>query len=170
MNPEGSEALFVQKERGMFSLSGKSLITILRAVLEKGYAFRFKLKGSSMLPFLKEGDSITVYPLKEIPPQRGIIAAFVHPDKGKLAVHRVIDKKGSCFVLKGDNNRSDDGMVPIDKILGCLGKVERNGKRVSFGMGPEKHVIAFLSRKNIISFISRLIRELLLSKKSARIR
>ena len=133
------------------SLSGPTLVELLRAVLGKGAPFRFRARGSSMSPSIRDGDVVTVSSLSGISPCPGDVVAFAHPGSGKLVVHRVVGKNKNSYLIKGDSVSEVDGFIPEASILGYVGKVERDGKRVFFGLGPEKLLIAFLTRGGLLS-------------------
>ena len=113
------------------ALSGEGMIELLRAVMAKGVPFRFRLKGDSMLPFLKDGDVATIYPLISAMPKYGEIVAFIQPGIGKLSIHRVIWVDDHSVITKGDNNPFNDGYIQKENILGKLTSIERNGKTAS---------------------------------------
>ena len=125
------------KKGSELQLSGSDLIELLRAVLDKGAPFRFRAKGFSMSPFIKDDDIITVSPLTDDSIRSGDIVAFIRPEMKKLIIHRVIGKKGEYFHIKGDNIPDTDELIPETNILGRLTRVERNGKEILFGLGPE---------------------------------
>jgi hypothetical protein len=52
--------------------------------------------------------------------------------------------------MRGDNSLQADGFFPKTSILGRVERVERNGKRVYLGLGPERFLIAFLTRTNLL--------------------
>ena len=145
-----------------FSLAGPDLIELLRAVLDKEALFRFRAKGFSMSPFIKDDDVVTVSPLWGDSPRIGDVVALVSPHAERLLIHRVLGKKGDHYLIKGDHAPEPDGMVPRINILGRVTRVERNGKGVLLGLGPERVIIAFLTRKgfifNLLLPIWRLIR------------
>lgn len=148
--------LFIKKG-GEASLSGEALIELLQAVLDKGLPFRFQAKGSSMIPFIGDGDVITVAPLSRSSPRNGDVIAFADPWSGKLVVHRVIKKQGNLFLTQGDNVPQADGSIPRASVLGRVIKVERKGKNVVFGLGSGRMLIAFLiRRKLLIPLVSRV--------------
>jgi len=132
------------------SLSGQALLELLQAVLGRGLPFRFRAKGASMFPFIRDGDIITVSPLSGSVPCIGDVLAFAHPETGKLLVHRIVGVKGNFFLPKGDNTLDTDGFVPKEGILGCVTNVERDGKVRLLGFGPERLLIACLSRIGIL--------------------
>jgi hypothetical protein len=132
------------------SLSGPALVQLLRAVLGKGVPVRFRAKGFSMSPFIKNKDVVTLSPLKDASPSVGDVIALVPQGTDKLCVHRVVGKKGDLWVTKGDNSSEADESVPIEGILGFATKVERDGKEVFLGLGPERFLIAFLGGRGLL--------------------
>lgn len=131
-------------------LSGAALVQLLRAVLGKGAPVRFRAKGFSMSPFIKNEDVVTLSPLKDASPSVGDVIAFVPHGTDKLCVHRVVGKKGDSWVTKGDNSSEADESVPIESILGFATRVERDGKEVFLGLGLERFLIAFLGGRGLL--------------------
>jgi len=146
---EAKPAFSVLKGRDL-SLSGPALVQLLRAVLGKGLPARFRAKGFSMSPFIKNEDVVTLSPLKEAFPGVGDVIAFVLQGTDKLCVHRVVGQKGNFYATKGDNSTEGDAAVPKENVLGFVTKVERHGKEVFLGLGPERFLIAFLGRRGLL--------------------
>ncbi|MFH2219772.1 MAG: S24/S26 family peptidase [Pseudomonadota bacterium] len=142
------------------SLPGPAFVDLLQTVLEKGMRFRFQASGFSMSPFIKNGDVVTVYPLAECSPVIGDVVAFIRQNAGKLVVHRLVREKNGSYLIHGDNTPGSDGLVGKSNILGCVKQVERNGKKVLMGLGPEKYLIAFLSRAGVLPPLLALMRRL----------
>ncbi|HEX7501987.1 MAG TPA: signal peptidase I [Acidobacteriota bacterium] len=109
------------------SLSAPVVMELIEAVHEKGASFRFQAKGYSMTPAIRDGDVITVSPLKDAMPRRGDVVAFRHPDRPQLLVHRVLHAREKKYYIKGDNTPEGDGWVPAENILGLISNVERLG-------------------------------------------
>jgi hypothetical protein len=147
LKPRIHNPAFVTDQDTEISLSGTALVELMTAVLEKGRPFRFLAKGFSMVPFIKDGDVITVAPFLGRKPRIGEAVAFINPKGRNLAVHRIIGKRDSMCILQGDNVPERDGMVPSNMILGYVQRVERQGRTVNLGMGPERRLIAYLNRK-----------------------
>jgi hypothetical protein len=139
-----------KRKKDELSLSGPAFIELLRAVLGKGVPFRFQARGFSMSPFIKDGDLVTVSPLLGSSPGLGDVVAFIQPGTRRLAIHRIIGKKGSSFFIKGDNTYQIDGLIPETNILGYVTRVERDGKKVSLGLGLERFFIALLARRGLL--------------------
>jgi hypothetical protein len=131
-------------------VSGEALAALIRAVLEKGRAFRFRARGLSMSPFIKDGDVVTVSSPGPYRPRAGEIAAFVHPGTGKVRVHRIVGIGESGYSLKGDNALETDGVVPADHILGLVTRIERNGRAVRPGKGLAGAALARALRSGLI--------------------
>ena len=150
MKSESPISACFSKVEGEFSFSGPVLLELIRAVFEKDLPFRFRANGFSMSPFIKDGDVVTVSPLLDVTPRLGDVVAFIRPEAKKLVIHRVLGKKGDACIINGDNNFAIDGLIPKANILGCVKTVERDGRRVNLGLGPERRLIAFLARTKLL--------------------
>jgi len=144
---KGSTALGPQSRYE--SIQTSLFFSLLQDLIRKGIPARFTAKGVSMSPFIKDGDVITVTPLEGAPPGFGDVVAFFHPGTRKLAVHRVVGKEGDFYFLRGDNSSVADGLIPRNSILGKVARVERKGKKISWGLGPERFLIAFFNGKGL---------------------
>ena len=135
---------------GVLSLSGPALQEFLRAVLARGSSFRFKARGFSMHPFIRDGDVVTVSPGGDGKPRLGEVAAFCHPETLNLIVHRVLARRPGGYLLRGDNAPEEDGLIPPAFVLGRVTRVERRGRRLRLGQGPERRVLALLARYDLL--------------------
>ncbi len=135
------------------TLSGSGLSTLMTACLEKGAGFRFRARGSSMTPFIRDGDILTVSGAPDIRPQVGDVAAVINPATGTVIVHRIVREKGTAFCIKGDNCRHADGFFDKSTVTGVIVKAERHGRPVRFGLGPEKRMAALLSRTGLLTYL-----------------
>ena len=109
-------------------LDGRDLAALLEVVGLRGADFRFTARGGSMHPSIRSGDRVTVSPLSGTPPSKGEVAAFRHPDSGRLLVHRVFKTGGGGIQTRGDNLRIPDPPVAEESVLGVVTAVERNGR------------------------------------------
>jgi hypothetical protein len=135
---------------GVLALSGPALREFLRAVLDRGVPFRFSARGMSMDPFIRDGDVITIVPLGARALKTGEVIACCHPGDGHLVVHRAVASEQVGVVLKGDANDAVDGVVARDDVLGVVSAVRRGDRRVVIGTGPERLLLAGLSRKGLM--------------------
>jgi hypothetical protein len=135
---------------GIFSLSGDGLKELVRETGEKGASLRFKARGSSMSPFIKDGDVITISPLVPGELKCGAVCACAHPETHMLVVHRIVRVTPRGLWFRGDSAPYPDGCVSVEDVLGVLTHVERGGRRVHLGNGPERALLAALSRAGLL--------------------
>lgn len=133
------------------SFSSPALIELIESVLSKGASFRFQVKGFSMVPFIRDNDVVTISAICNSSIGFGQPVAFINPCSGKLTIHRVIGKNNNAYLVKGDSIFKIDGFVPRENILGVITGIDRKGRRVKFGLGPERFIIGLLSRLKIVS-------------------
>lgn len=144
-------AFLAKKAEEIHSSGPDEFVELLRSALNKGALFRFRAKGFSMSPFLRDDDVITVSPLWHRILRVGDVVAFVSPRTRRLMVHRVVAKRGNSYSIRGDHAPVSDGLIPSVHILGRVTRVEREGKRVFVGFGPERFLIAFAARMGLFS-------------------
>jgi signal peptidase I len=157
---QGIKAELTPIKSDELSLKGTTMALLLQSILKKGFPARFRLRGSSMLPFLKDGDLITIVPLENKSLLKGDILAFINSKDGRLTVHRMIRKKDNYFIFKGDHNSKKDDLVSRDQLLGYVNNIQRKGKSIIFGLDYGKRLLALLSQLNVISHASRSLKKI----------
>ncbi len=136
---------------------------LVKDILSRGAECRFQAKGHSMSPFIKDGDIVTISPLTHSSPGLGDVVAFNPPGNEMLMIHRVVEKRNNDYYVRGDNLLEMDGLVQAKDILGYVNKVERDGKNVRVGLGPERFLIAFLNRRGLLFPLLSPIRKIISS-------
>jgi hypothetical protein len=136
---------------GDLILSGAALTLFFEAILARGIPFRFRARGLSMHPFIKDGDVVTISPIEEGQPGLGVVVAFLHPENRNLTLHRIVGTQPGGYLVRGDNAVQSDGLVSPARILGFVSQVERDGKVVKLGFGPERRLIGWLSRHSLLN-------------------
>lgn len=111
----------------VLEISGEQLEELLAAVLSRGRPLRFRARGFSMGPLIRDQDAITISPLVGRVPGTGDIIACRHPQGRRPIVHRVRAVKAGGLLVQGDSAPLPDGLVPPDDVLGLLALVERDG-------------------------------------------
>ena len=148
---KGNAPLTQSTELMTHHLPGSEVLPeLVKEVLSKGAECRLQVKGYSMSPFIKDGDMITISPVFGSLPRLGDVIAFIHPKTDKLIIHRVVRKIGDACLVKGENALEPDGLIERNHMIGIITRVERKGKKVFFGLGPERFLIAMLTRKNLL--------------------
>ncbi|MBI4966378.1 MAG: S24/S26 family peptidase [Desulfomonile tiedjei] len=140
------------RENDELLLSAAEFAGLVQAVLAKDRAFRFCARGTSMTPFIRDGDIVTIAPMAGLAPRMGEVVAFCRwkkKDSG-LVIHRIVGCGSSGFAVQGDGNACTQEFVASEEVLGRVVKVERAGRAVRFGLGPERRLLAWLSRGRLI--------------------
>jgi signal peptidase len=140
------------REGETLTLPNAAIVELMEAVLEKGGVFRLHARGTSMIPFLRDGDVLTVAPFGNRPPLLGEVVAFSDPasKRSPLVVHRIVGRHKTGFVVQGDGNGCAPEIVSPENIVGMLVKAERDGRPLQLGLGPERGLIAWLSRTRLL--------------------
>ncbi len=132
------------------SAPGAGQSDLLRALIEQGLPVLMRVHGLSMMPSIRDDDVVTIVPLAGRDPSVGDVVAFTLPAGGKLALHRVISREETGWLLRGDNRGESDGLVAREYILGSVARVERRGRDVAFGTGIARTGVAWASRRGVL--------------------
>jgi signal peptidase I len=102
-------------------------------ILALGKSLRFRARGYSMHPLVRDGDLLTIEPVDVRSLQRGDLVFFRNP-QGEVVVHRMVRRTGQgdslSFEVKGDGLPAPDGLVPGKEIFGRVTSIERDGVRM----------------------------------------
>lgn len=104
---------------------------LAREALASGRSFTFTARGASMRPYLRDGDVVTLAPLR----RRPRLGEVVLLDVGPLGlVHRVVGlAPGGRVCVKGDALPVIDGWFDVSAILASAVEVRRGGRPVRVG-------------------------------------
>jgi len=107
--------IWMNKHRAIIQL----LPDLAGKLLQEGRTVRVKVTGTSMYPFLRDGNLVTVEPVSADRIMRGMVVVARVPDA--YVVHRVIgiNREGSA-ILKGDFYRKIDSPVAPRQIIGIV--------------------------------------------------
>lgn len=111
-----------------------NLAELSAEILRRDSIVRFRARGGSMHPFIKDGDIVEVAPTTAPSIAAGDVVLFsVSP--GLVFAHRVIKKQYRdtelVFLIKGDAKPQPDHEVYSRQVLGKVIAIERNGRRIS---------------------------------------
>jgi len=101
---------------------------------------RFRVRGCSMRPFLRDGDCVEIQrqPMQDL--RRGEIATFERA--GAIIVHRVIGRQvqgAACAVItKGDAFPDADAPVQPNELLGRVVAIIRSGRRIAMDTAAQR--------------------------------
>ncbi len=98
-------------------------------ILQGDRRLRFKAHGSSMRPFIRDGDLVEVQRIAACELERGDVA-LCRLEDGRLVVHRVIWAGPQEVLVQGDAFARPDGLVAHHAVLGQVMVVWRQGKPI----------------------------------------
>jgi signal peptidase I len=107
---------------------------LARELLQKGITLRFRARGASMSPSVRDGDVLHVRAVQpeEFAPGDLVLCTV---GAGKLVAHRVLSRAGEggalALLVKGDRVPVPDGMVALHDVLGKVHAQERRESLVS---------------------------------------
>jgi len=109
------------------------IAVVWNSVLKNADEFRITVKGTSMLPVLKENDEVIIKKISLQRLRKGDIIAYRQHETHIL--HRFLYNKKDLYILKGDNNKFKDKPIQGNSILGKVIFRIRNGKKTNFTSG-----------------------------------
>jgi signal peptidase len=113
------------------NLKQAELSSISNEVLVRGGLFCFKAHGSSMYPFIRDGDILTIQPVEIETLAIGDVA-FYRSTWDRVIAHRVVEKKfknGQCVLtMRGDSGLNTNELVQADHVLGRVMSIQRGEK------------------------------------------
>jgi len=135
----------------MLNLKKEDFASIAHGVLGRGRALRFKAKGGSMSPYIRNGDVVEVVPVKGKINLGDVV--LYRSYYGNPVVHRVIQRRKESIITKGDSLPSSDQPVLSTQVLGRVVSVEKNGWRMRLDTPPGRLLNILLATISPFSFL-----------------
>ena len=122
----------------MLNLEREDFTSIAQEVLGRGRILRFKAKGESMSPSIRDGDILEITPVNGEEIRAGNII-FYHVGKKRMVAHRVtkriIENDKLIFLTRGDSNIGEEEKVHPEQIMGRVKAIERKERRIRIDYG-----------------------------------
>ncbi|MCI0920749.1 S24/S26 family peptidase [Sphingobacterium rhinopitheci] len=118
-----------QKVTNAIKLSNDILLGSVVELIKNGKHVKINISGSSMQPFLFDGDAILLTNISFSTIKLGDIILAKY--NGAYVLHRVIRKKNSCVFIAGDNNLSQIEKIEAINILAIAVKLFRSNRVIS---------------------------------------
>lgn len=152
----------MESHETLFRIVTCDFIEIAEDILGRGERFRFRANGSSMFPFIKDGDSVTITTCGESVSTGDVV--LLKTATGRLLLHRIVRKLEFGVVTMGDALLSDDGVTLYRDILGKAERVSGNG--YNFHLTPPfsyfvGKIIAFVKGLYRFPFMVKIIKKVL---------
>ena len=100
----------------------------VKKVLEEKKTVRIRVRGNSMLPFIRHNDCVILaYPAPGKIRRGSIVVAYT--DELGYVMHRIVEKKGEQLILLGDGNVNQFEHTDCGRVIAVVTQYER-GKRI----------------------------------------
>jgi len=126
------------------NVTPKDFADLSQEVLKRGQRLRFQVKGDSMFPAVRDGDTLDVEPLTSQRVRKDDIVFYKSP-RGMMVAHRavrVFDAGGALRVVaRGDANTGEAEEVDAREVLGRVVAVERRGRALRLDRGWRRYPV-----------------------------
>lgn len=101
----------------------------VEAEVAEGHSVRFRLKGQSMFPLLRnERDEVVLYPCKENELQPMDVVLFRY--QGRHVLHRILRREGERLYLQGDGSYVAKEECMVADVVGKVHEIIRPSGKV----------------------------------------
>lgn len=111
----------------------RDLAALAAEVLGQGGHFSFTARGTSMLPFIRTGDTLIVAPVDATALQPGDVILF-QPDANRVVAHRVVQREIEGehvhYKLRGDASAGPAECVLPEQVLGRVLRIVRGSRTI----------------------------------------
>ena len=108
----------------MKTLSNDIFFAQVESEIAAGRSVRFKVKGNSMYPLLRNGiDEVTLSPICKEPAKMDIV---LFKYRGKHILHRIIDIKDGVYIIQGDGIYSSYETCVREDIIGVVTAIHKH--------------------------------------------
>lgn len=98
---------------------------VIISAIERGQSIRMTVSGSSMTPFIYNGDEVEIVPLKSVIKKGDIV--LTKSSGGYYVIHRIIKIKKDLFYLRGDAQDYTEKFYDYKNIIGKVSISVHNG-------------------------------------------
>lgn len=94
-----------------------------------GHPVRFRLKGNSMFPTLRNGlDEVMLYPCRpeELKPMDVVLFRY----RGRHLLHRILRNEGDCLLIQGDGSYVAKEVCKTSDVVGKVQEVIRPSGKI----------------------------------------
>lgn len=100
---------------------------MLQKVLSEGGTFPFYPRGSSMLPWIREGkDRVLLAPLPDELKKNQIV--LYKRKNGAYVLHRIVKIQGDTYTMRGDHQYVNEPGISREQMLGVVSRICREDR------------------------------------------
>lgn len=117
----------------MKTIPNDTFFACVEAELAEGRPVRFRLKGNSMFPLLRNGKDVVVLrkcPAESLQPMDVVLFRY----RGKHVLHRIIRREGERLLIQGDGSIVAKEECTVNDVVGKVLRICRpSGKEIPVG-------------------------------------
>ena len=117
----------------MKKVDNATFVAWVESEIEAGHAVRFRLKGNSMYPLLRNGKDVVVLGkclAESLQPMDVVLFRY----RGKHVLHRIIRREGERLLIQGDGSIVAKEECTVDDVIGKVVQICRpSGKEIPVG-------------------------------------
>ena len=113
----------------MKTIPNDTFFACVEAELAEGRPVRFRLKGNSMFPLLRNGKDVVVLEkcsFESLKPMDVVLFRY----RGKHVLHRIIRREGECLLIQGDGSIVAKEECKVDDVVGKVVQICRSSGKV----------------------------------------
>ncbi len=103
----------------------EELVPLLEEALGENRDFRMPVRGTSMLPFIREKDAVILTKPGNL---RKHDIVFYRREDGHYVLHRIFQVKNGFYVLMGDNQTRKEQPIYSSQVIAKVKEVVREGR------------------------------------------
>ncbi len=115
------------------NVPSRVLMPVIRAALERDQRVRMTINGSSMSPFIRDGDVVELESVRSRPVLGDMV--LVRRSEDYYVLHRVVRIEGDEFFLRGDAQQHSEGPFTRRDVLGKVIASYHSGRVRDFDRG-----------------------------------
>ena len=104
---------------------------LAKQLLQGGKKIELSVKGNSMFPFLRDGETVIVAPVSVNDSLKKFDIILAETSTGHIMMHRIREISPAGIRMKGDGNLYQSELVCPEDVMGRVLTVVRHGKNVS---------------------------------------
>lgn len=118
------------------SLARDDFEALAADILAAGHTLRFRARGTSMRPFIRDGNILEIRPAGVSPIRCGDVVLCCN-DSDRVVVHRIVGQENGHMrlLIQGDALTRPDGRISRDQVLGKVVVIERGKRRIDIDTG-----------------------------------
>ena len=113
----------------MKTIPNDTFFACVESELAEGRPVRFRLKGNSMFPLLRNGKDVVVLekcPAESLQPMDVVLFRY----RGKHVLHRIIRREGERLLIQGDGSIVAKEECKVDDVVGKVVQICRSSGKV----------------------------------------